>query len=727
MVSTVPGVDREGLAAKLGIGVQAPDLTGLAAPTISLTPTAPGLKLGQLRRTGKADRAVDASPVSGDSFAATLARTIAARKTANQQVSRASRPSRVEARQEREHAVRDVVRQLKQLVETVRDAVRDAVGEAKSPSGTPPQQAGEAIAHNDLEVDAAALQSAFERLTGTTTDASPAAGEDPSLAQPADVEALLQTVANAIAQAMTPEGEIDEATLAAALLADPLVLAAAEALIAALQVQLVTAVPVALPAAQTDGDTAAGEGKGSIDAKVVTAAQPGAASVSAGSNATEGGPTAGATAEALNAPAAAPGETVAARTVAAESNPAGTVAEVAASVAPTVEFTRAGESAPTPTNSTVQPTVETAPSAAPAAVDPSALPSTATAVVESIQTVPSAIVVENADVSLPTTAAAVVTESEVAGATVSSGAEASAPTPTSGEPAAAILAQTASGQTGAQAAPGGQRFEDGGDATIEATASAQASASAPVATGADADGAVPSGQSAAASVQSTGSGPSAGANSTPTASPNPAASSAVAPRGTPGNTAPAARAEGVTQSQGAQDSAPDVELHEQVSPVIVRQARLIAGNSGHELTVRLNPDHLGPLHVRISLLDGALSVGLTTANSEAQRALENALPQLRGALVESGLRLDRLDVSQRAAGNGGNDGQSGNQRGSANAGRNGGQSGYPGNEGRQSNAGAGTNGNASFADVLLDQDGRAFGSASSRGARWLGYRAYRRG
>src|SRR5688500_6624848 len=106
MASTVPGVDREGLAAKLGIGVQAPDLSGLAAPTISLASTAPGLKLGQLRRTGKADRAVDASPISGDSFAATLAKTIAARKAASDQASRASRPSRVEARSEREHAVR---------------------------------------------------------------------------------------------------------------------------------------------------------------------------------------------------------------------------------------------------------------------------------------------------------------------------------------------------------------------------------------------------------------------------------------------------------------------------------------------------------------------------------------------------------------------------------------------------------------------------------------------
>ena len=721
MASTVPGVDRERLAAKLGIGAQAPDLSGLAAPTISLAPATPGLKLGQLRRTGKADRAVDASPISGDTFAATLAKTIAARKAANEQTSRTSRPARVEARQERESAVRDVVRQLKQLVDNVRDAAR----EAKAPNGTPHTQAGQAIAHRDLEVDAAALRGAFERLTGTDTDATPATtGEDPSLAAAADVEALLQTVADAIAQAMSPEGEIDEAALATALLADPLVLAAAEALIAALQVQIVTA--VAFPAAQTDGESAAGEGTGSTNAPALNA--PGETRVSAGSTATNAAPTVSVAAEAPSAPAATPGETVATPVAAAESSVAVIVAEAEAIVA-AVESTGSGESAPTPTN-TVQSAVETAPRTASATIDLAARPSEATAVVEPIQAAPIASAAETEAVTLLSTASAVVIESSPAAAaatgTDSSEVSAPTPTPTSGEQAATILAQAAGGQAGAQADADGQSYGEGGDAAVAVAATVRTSAA--VSTSADADGAVPGGQSSASGAPSTGSSPSAGLNSTPNTT-NAGTTPAVA-TGNAGSTAPAARAEAVAQPQGAQDSTPDVELHEQVSPVIVRQARLISGNGGHELTVRLNPDHLGPLHVRISLLEGALSVGLTTANAEAQRALENALPQLRGALVESGLRLDRLDVNQRDAGSGGNGSQSGNQRGSANAGRNGGQfgePGYAGNEGRQPNAGAGTSGNASFADVLLDQDGRAFGTAASRGARWLGYRAYRRG
>jgi flagellar hook-length control protein FliK len=169
-------------------------------------------------------------------------------------------------------------------------------------------------------------------------------------------------------------------------------------------------------------------------------------------------------------------------------------------------------------------------------------------------------------------------------------------------------------------------------------------------------------------------------------------------------------------------SAASVDLHEQVAPVIVREARLVSVGGNHELTVRLEPDHLGPLHVRLSLVEGALSVGLTTATTDAQRALETALPQLRGALVDSGLRLDRLDVSLRDSGNG-------NQRGgSDSSGR--GNDGRPGagsGDGYQSRQFEGRpDGSPSFADVLFDQDGRVFGPAS-RGARALGYRAYGRG
>jgi flagellar hook-length control protein FliK len=149
---------------------------------------------------------------------------------------------------------------------------------------------------------------------------------------------------------------------------------------------------------------------------------------------------------------------------------------------------------------------------------------------------------------------------------------------------------------------------------------------------------------------------------------------------------------------------PAVDLQDQVTRVLVRQARLVRAGEAHEMSLRLEPGRLGPLHVRISLVGGALRVGLTAATSEAQRALELTLPQLRSALLDAGLRLERLDVGLRDAGNGNTNGNAnGNagEQGSGNAyGRTGGE-GAPGGPFANPD-------DVSFADLLLDLNGQPF-------------------
>ncbi len=83
MTSTVPGITRDDVAAKLRVGVQAPDLSSLAAPTIPLTPVQPGQRLAPLRSldVSKARR-IEAAPAlrNGGGFAAALAKAIASAK-----------------------------------------------------------------------------------------------------------------------------------------------------------------------------------------------------------------------------------------------------------------------------------------------------------------------------------------------------------------------------------------------------------------------------------------------------------------------------------------------------------------------------------------------------------------------------------------------------------------------------------------------------------------------
>jgi hypothetical protein len=139
---------------------------------------------------------------------------------------------------------------------------------------------------------------------------------------------------------------------------------------------------------------------------------------------------------------------------------------------------------------------------------------------------------------------------------------------------------------------------------------------------------------------------------------------------------------------------------EQISPVLVRQASLLTVGATHQMTMRLNPDTLGPLSVHLALSDGGLSVELRASNADAHRALEAALPQLRNSLADAGVRLDRLDLGFRDAG--------GNEQRSSFSGR--GDREAPGG-GRQDGGGqpGGQSGEGpAFADFLVDQDGRPF-------------------
>jgi flagellar hook-length control protein FliK len=144
-------------------------------------------------------------------------------------------------------------------------------------------------------------------------------------------------------------------------------------------------------------------------------------------------------------------------------------------------------------------------------------------------------------------------------------------------------------------------------------------------------------------------------------------------------------------------------LLDQISPVLVRQARLISVGETHQMTLRLSPESLGPVQVHIALGDGGLSVDLTATNANAHRALETALPQLRGSLADAGIRLERLDVGLRDSGNSSqNRNFAGNGGGDRGAGGNGG-----GAPGRQFGGQSGQSGPA-FSDFLVDQDGQPF-------------------
>ncbi|THK40956.1 hypothetical protein E8Q33_10445 [Methylophaga sp. SB9B] len=63
--------------------------------------------------------------------------------------------------------------------------------------------------------------------------------------------------------------------------------------------------------------------------------------------------------------------------------------------------------------------------------------------------------------------------------------------------------------------------------------------------------------------------------------------------------------------------------------------------------LRLNPAHLGPVEVRLSMQNDQTSVTFIASNAAARDALEQALPRLRESFIENGLALNNAEVSHQ--------------------------------------------------------------------------------
>lgn len=59
----------------------------------------------------------------------------------------------------------------------------------------------------------------------------------------------------------------------------------------------------------------------------------------------------------------------------------------------------------------------------------------------------------------------------------------------------------------------------------------------------------------------------------------------------------------------------------------------------HTASVRLSPEHLGPLEIRISMQDDQASVWFGAAHADTRAAIEHALPRLRELFAAQGLTL----------------------------------------------------------------------------------------
>ncbi|MBG2712120.1 flagellar hook-length control protein FliK [Proteus mirabilis] len=94
-----------------------------------------------------------------------------------------------------------------------------------------------------------------------------------------------------------------------------------------------------------------------------------------------------------------------------------------------------------------------------------------------------------------------------------------------------------------------------------------------------------------------------------------------------------------TQVLNAQVGTP--EWQQQLNQQIVMFSR----NGLQKAELRLHPEELGSLHIRMKIEDGQAQLHLASQNGQVRSVLENAMHQLRQALSENGIQLTQSQVS----------------------------------------------------------------------------------
>ena len=84
------------------------------------------------------------------------------------------------------------------------------------------------------------------------------------------------------------------------------------------------------------------------------------------------------------------------------------------------------------------------------------------------------------------------------------------------------------------------------------------------------------------------------------------------------------------------------QLPEQVTQIFVSKMNIKQINGVHEAKLVLNPQSLGQVDVTIKSHNGVITAQFHAETQAAKDMLDNQLPQLRAALTQQGLQVDRL-------------------------------------------------------------------------------------
>ena len=90
-------------------------------------------------------------------------------------------------------------------------------------------------------------------------------------------------------------------------------------------------------------------------------------------------------------------------------------------------------------------------------------------------------------------------------------------------------------------------------------------------------------------------------------------------------------------------------LIEELGGVLKGSFRLNGTQEGTQLKVNIFPEHLGHLDIRLTASEGKIAAQIFTSNLLAKEALELQVNQLRNSLLQQGVTIDRIEISQQSS------------------------------------------------------------------------------
>jgi flagellar hook-length control protein FliK len=100
-------------------------------------------------------------------------------------------------------------------------------------------------------------------------------------------------------------------------------------------------------------------------------------------------------------------------------------------------------------------------------------------------------------------------------------------------------------------------------------------------------------------------------------------------------------------AQGALEAMPSeqIDRNYQVSEQVIRNARVMMRGGATQVTMRLDPQELGEVTIRLSTQDQVVSGEILVENQKVQEIVQRNLGTLRDALAGQGIQLGNIDVS----------------------------------------------------------------------------------